>query len=395
MTHAALFCALCKKNAGGFTTLGSLQGAVPFTVCPPRLPEGSFRQSYVVSIRAHLVDYARDEIAMQTSGLLRRVALLLVACVDFFFWLLATDRCVFVNNLLVSTNMYVADPPVDGPVELSKALASAFPGHAVVWRSLDKRSTPRLLSALRPHCFPVFSRLINYLDPSMPRIWSRSACLSDAKNFAALSGVSRAELRKVTQGLVSLHDAVLGAAKAASPYEFSTLTCSAPEREPGLCARLEELYTSLYIEKYSRSNPQYRAPFFAAVISRGVWDVVVARRRSDGVVDGFMAVYQVNGMLTAPAVGYDKALDRSAVPLYTCLQFWAMLEARSRGVSLNMSGGVAKYKQHRGAESVVEHQCVYAAHLRWHQRLFWAALAACSGVAERAIERKYAKDKVQ
>jgi hypothetical protein len=97
-------------------------------------------------------------------------------------------------------------------------------------------------------------------------------------------------------------------------------------------------------------------------------------------------VYDVgSGVLTAPAVGYNPDVQ---VSLYSGLQFWCMLEARSRSVVLNMSGGVAKYKRARGAVPVVEYQAVYCAHLPWWRRAFWALLAWCTCLVAPLIERK-------
>jgi hypothetical protein len=97
----------------------------------------------------------------------------------------------------------------------------------------------------------------------------------------------------------------------------------------------------------------------------------------------------INNTLIMPIIGYNFDLDRTKVPMYSILMYWSMLESRSRNVALyNMSGGVTKYKQMRGALPVVEYMAVYCEHLPIWQRFFWGLMSLVSRLAVKIIERK-------
>ncbi len=67
-------------------------------------------------------------------------------------------------------------------------------------------------------------------------------------------------------------------------------------------------------------------------------------------------------------VGYDTSLPKS-LGLYRRLAVVPVLEARRRGIPLNLSAGVGRFKALRGGEPVMEYLAVHDRHLpRWRRR---------------------------
>ena len=394
-------------NAREMEAVGAVDGVVPVVV-PVTITTPTSKETYVTSLRAHYVWYAHDEVRVHVRNpVVAAVAHFVLNVVDVAAALCRLDDAVFVNNLLVSTNLYPARA-IPNPAHVTKELVDLFPTRAIVWRSLDPVTTPTLLRDLQhsPDVVLLFSRLVNHFDPTEAGVWRRSALNSDALVYERAIGAVRADVRAVQKGALTLEE--LHARAASRPddaqnhaYLLQVLPTNACETDPSLPKRLQELYASLYLAKYSPHNPDYSPAFFRHAIQTGMWRVTVLRKRhgpDQGRVDGFIACIEMGEWLTSPALGYDASVQEQSLgdnaSLYATLQFNAMLEARSRGRKLNMSGGVAAYKRARGAKSCVEFVAVSCQHLSWPRRAFVRVLGWLSAhVVVPLVSRKLAVSK--
>ncbi|MGI9332783.1 MAG: hypothetical protein ACR2RL_06445 [Gammaproteobacteria bacterium] len=303
-------------------------------------PDALPAESYVCSPYTAYVSYSREELPKVGNIALERVLGALIGAVG-----LALDRCriddvVFVNNWLLSTNLY---PRWDcaGLDELTALCAARWPGHAVAFRSLNSWTNAPLIERLL--CAGYF------LVPS------RQVYLFDGREGAfARRSNTRADLK-----LLDRDDCEI--------VEHDNLNATH-------CDRFEALYRMLYLEKYTPLNPQYTAEFMRAGLETR-WLHFTALRGPGGELDGVLGTFEVDGVLTAPIVGYDTRKPR-ALALYRRLMALVLREALDRSLLLNLSSGASGFKRLRGGQAAVEYTAVYTRHLPPARQAAWRGLAA-------------------
>ena len=98
-------------------------------------------------------------------------------------------------------------------------------------------------------------------------------------------------------------------------------------------------------------------------------------RAPSGVLDGILGLFAIDGIVTAPIVGYDTSLD-SRFGLYRLLMTLTFQFAMQSGLRLNLSSGAAHFKRLRGGRPQIEYSAIYDRHLSVSRRLSVSALAA-------------------
>jgi len=126
-------------------------------------------------------------------------------------------------------------------------------------------------------------------------------------------------------------------------------------------ARAEALYAQLYLDKYSRLNPQYTAAFLRAWHRAGLL-TLSGFRDGEGVLQAVVGQFVQGGVSTAPIVGYNTALPQR-LGLYRLLMAQVMLGAMEQDSVLNLSAGAAGFKRLRGGVPAIEYSAVQARHL--------------------------------
>lgn len=326
---------------------------VPVTTSSPAPGE----RSYVVSPTVHYVDYSMAELhkigSRPAEALLRGV----IGGMGVALRAGVVERVAFVNNYLLSTNLWPALAPRDVH-DLVAAVAAAFPDCAVALRSVDAHGQPGLVGALRA----AGARLV----PAR-QVWVETAA-DIARKRLARKDIAR--LGRSAWRLVNVVEA------------------DAP--------RLAALYAMLYLDKYSRLNPQLTVRFFERAISGG-WLVFRAFARDGDRANGLDAVlgYVVRTTgaggertMTQPVFGYDTALPREA-GLYRLLSAQVFAEAQAHGLAMHLSAGAGGFKQARGATPTPEFLAVYDRHLPAARRVPWALLESLGTRIGLPLLRKY------
>jgi hypothetical protein len=235
------------------------------------------------------------------------------------------DQAVTVNNWLLSTNLY---PAFYGGV-LDRWIADArarWPEHAVWFRSLNEVWTPDWLDALR----------------------ARGAILLPSRQVYLYS-----DLRRIARTKSNLNTDLKWLAR--TPLE----ACEDVGRAD--YARCEQLYAMLYLQKYSRLNPAYRAGFIEAWHRARLLRLMGFRDR-DGVLQAIVGTFEQDGVITAPLVGYDTSLPQR-LGLYRLLMAAVLKYAMDAGRRVNLSAGAAHFKRLRGGVPAIEYSAVLADHL--------------------------------
>lgn len=310
---------------------------VPFTVSRER--EG---QSYIVSPFTHYISYGAEEIEKLETPALERPLQRVVAGLGRAFRRARFDRVVYVDNWLTSTTLH-ALLFRDAWEALVDALRERFPDHVIVVRGVDRRTSAALrddLDALGARF--VFSRRVLFQDPK--------------------DALRHRDGRKDQR--------LLDRALASGDY------CVVDLRElddPGL-SRVRDLYDLLYVEKWSRHNPQLTRDYVIHTIRCGFLQgqALVSR---EGSIDGAFAAWVRHGLYYVPVLGYDTRLPQER-GLYRMLAALSSADALARGVLVHDSAGVSDFKQNRGAVPELEHLAVFDRHLPRRRRAPWRALGA-------------------
>jgi hypothetical protein len=312
------------------------------------------KNAYVCSPTTHYVDYAKQEVALELhdKAALRRLLPPVLEALRPLLRLASAERCAYVNNWLLSTNLH---PDLDAATlrATRDTLLAAHPDHALVFRSLNAGLNGPLMARLEALGFQkVFSRQVYLLDP-------RDGAFRRRNNYGNDRRLARRTPYRWREG-----DA-LGEADAAR-----------------LCA----LYRDLYVGKYSQYNPQF-TPHYVASALRGGW-LTAAALEHNGALDGVLGYVDLYGVVTAPLVGYDRSRAGDA-GLYRILMLRLADAAYERGRMLHLSSGASGFKRLRGGEPFAEFSLVYHRHLAPRRRLPWRLLAWLSERAIIPLMRRY------
>lgn len=252
------------------------------------------------------------------------------------------DRAVFVNNWLLSTNLYPSITATQLEV-LSEALVRWFPGRAVVFRSVNEARDPHIRQTLEARGYElILSRQVWFMDPEEAR---------RTKQYKEDARVLRRHGYEIVDGQ-SLSDADLG--------------------------RAVELYNLLYLEKYSYYNPQFTEAFLRLARDKGTLTLRGLRR--DGKLNGIMGYFARNGLMTQPLFGYDTSLPQEE-GLYRLLTLVTLQEGLARGLMVHASGGVGRFKKIRGGKSATEYNAVFTQHLPFRRQRPWQVIQRIGDLA--------------
>ncbi len=322
-------------------------GALPLTRTDGRLT------CYICSPTVAYADYALEELRnFEAAPALKKALALLIACTRPLVVATGLDRQVQGNNWLLSTNIWCALPRHELG-RMTENLVRENPRHALVWRSLNDRSDRETLADFRALGYRLLPARQVYLydcRDALPPI------RRDMKNDLKL--LERRDYRVF--GPESLESA-----------DF---------------ARIADLYGQLYREKYTPLNPDYTSLFLEEMHRGGLIEFHVLRS-PEGRMDGVIGFFADGDVLTAPVVGYDRALPQE-IGLYRRLVVFGMLEARRRRLLYNMSAGAARFKRTRGALPAIEYTAAYVRHLPLRQRACTRLMEALlAGIAVPVMKR--------
>ncbi len=304
----------------------------PFTLAS----SGHSKNCYFCSATTTYIDYALDE-ARSLRGARTASSMAIRACAPL---VRATglDCQVQINNWLLSTNP-MPRLSASTACALRDQVLERFGNRAIVIRSLNEINDAETIRGLSQAGFKMLAaRRIYIANPTgdKPR--------RDAKRDATL-------LRETTLQRVS-----------------------GDEFGPADFARCEDLYSQLYLEKYTRLNPQYTAHFLRDLHQKRVV-TLSGLRGANGDLQAFTGVFENHGVLVQPFVGYDLQRPQSD-GLYRMLMAIGREQAYARGLILNMSAGAAAFKRNRGARPAIEYNAVYVGHLPRRNRVATTILQA-------------------
>jgi hypothetical protein len=270
-------------------------------------------QTYPTSLRAQYLDYAQEELAltdMKGKRLLSGAFQLLKRIIPK-----TIDEVVYVGNYLLSTNLFQSFT-TEELQNIESLLQRHFPTKTIVYRSQNSflnRQLMENLSALNYQSF--ISRQVF--------IAHQSQVIQQKKTFKK----DRKLAKDTTFNIRTNFDVT------------------------NYSERIIELYTQLYISKYSQINPRYTPAFIEAMKT-------VQNTYFTGVFDeekliGVTMSWELDGTLTVPILGYDLSYPKES-GIYRLLTYYTLLRVNDEQL-FHMSSGVGPFKLSRGAEYFPEY----------------------------------------
>ncbi len=295
---------------------------------PLTVNETEYENSYLTSNYFPITH--RNEQLKKEVSLSSRVMLGANQVAGAFLRGIQINKCVIVNNLFLSTNLYM--PLSSEELEaVTSFLVERFPSHMVMFRNLGEED------------------LSQFQTLKYSLLKSRETFCYDPKwNFSSrVHYHHRRDLR-----LIEKHG-----------YE---VVRSFDSKDYGA---MLALYEQVYLKKHTQYSPRYTEVFIDKAISSGLLQFVALRR--EGVIEGVFGMHVNGKKMCVPFFGYEMESERSG-HLYRLLTVLAIKEAEARGLFLNDGTGGAEAKMKRGMQLVPEYVAIYARHLSAVRRSFWA-----------------------
>ncbi|WP_338555377.1 GNAT family N-acetyltransferase [Paenibacillus sp. KS-LC4] len=306
---------------------------------PMTVNEQEYDNSYVCSPYGTYVKYAEEELYLLENRLLRFLCGSLLKGLAPLLRLAKIDRNVHVNNWLLSTNLYT-ELSGEELAGVTQTLTASYPEHAIIYRSLNKRTNGELMKQLlRQGYVLVPSRQVYFFNGAAALYLKKKNTKWDRKLLAQSNYhiVTHAELGE-------------------------------PDYE-----RIAQLYELLYIGKYSELNPKFTAEYIRHCHQKGLLEMT-GLRDEQGILQGVVGYFIHGEVMSVPLVGYNTALAQRN-GLYRMLMHLAMQTAADRRQLLHLSSGAAEFKRIRGAEAEMEYSAVYIVHLSAARRAVWSGLS--------------------
>ena len=293
--------------------------------------------SYVCSPYNHYITYGQEEFRELKNPPVEAALRALFRPIGWYFRRNLFDRVVYVNNWLLSTNLYPA-LSADVITAALNFLVTAFPDRAIVFRSVDSFRNSLLYETLLARgCRMIFSRNVYYQDVSQAWVRNKQQFKFDLKLYQR------------------------------TPYTVIPRADLPPEA----VSRVVELYNALYLRKYSYYNPQFTEAFVRLALDHKLLTIKAFQR--EGRIDAVLGYFERQGVITPPLFGYDTDLPQ-ALGLYRLLSVRTSLDAIENNWLVHFSAGVGRFKRLRGGVPAVEYNAVYDAHLPPARRRPWSLL---------------------
>lgn len=330
--------AIARNLDAGLEMLRAGDCAMPVTV-----NDRERGNAWVCSPRTTYADYAAEEARRLLPPRSAAATAALCGALGGVFAAAGIDRAVAINNWCVSTNLYppLREVPLDALLDQARG---RWPTHALWLRSLNPHDNGDWLQALQAHGFRLVASRQIYLYPDMTRLLKVRDMATDMKLL------QRRDLSFAGNGDIGEAD----------------------------YPRIERLYAMLYLDKYSRCNPDYHARMLRDWHRHGLLEFE-GFRDGNGELQCIAGMFGTDRALTTPIVGYDTSQPRK-LALYRTLTACSFRNALRSGRHLNLSAGAAGFKRLRGGRPVIEYSAVLDAHRPLRTR---ATLSVLSSLTRR------------
>lgn len=299
--------------------------------------DDNYNDSLYVSILSHYVKYTIQEFQRFISNkLLKNFLVFILKIFEKIFIANKINKVLYVNHYLVSTNLY-PDITQDEIKQIIEFLKETFPDYAIAFKNINKFYDCDLHHKLiLSNCSFIVSRQIFLLDKEI-KSTLKSKYLYKINN----------EIKLLNNSLYKITNEIF---------------------EEEYCL-IEELYTKLYVEKYSKYNPKYTKEYFKLVRQSKIFDINVLKM--DEKICAASILQGNSRIMTIPALGYDMSISKN---LYSLINAQHLKIFDYNFEIFNLSAGIADYKMQRGAKPVIEYMAIYYKHLKFNRQFVYKIL---------------------
>ncbi|MCR8859238.1 MULTISPECIES: hypothetical protein [Bacillus] len=310
-------------------------------VLPVTVNHEEFENSYVCSPYTHYISYALEELWELKKPWLEKLLTYPIHIIGSWLRRTNINKVIIVNNWMLSTNLYhsINKQQIE---QITNLLVEKFPEHTILFRSLNSELYPTITQALST---------VGY-----NKIMSRSVYLFNPKDYKKMNRKARKDL---------LNDKSL---LKKSNYEI--ITNEELTKEDIL--QIFELYNQLYIEKYSDHNPMFTPAYLWNALQHHLFEIKVIKK--EGIIDGVIAYFIRDGVMTTPILGYDTNSDQQQ-GLYRILSLLITMDSIEKNLICHCSAGAGEFKRNRGAKQQIEYSYIYNDHLPHKQQKVWRILS--------------------
>ncbi|GKX63694.1 hypothetical protein SOASR032_22630 [Pragia fontium] len=275
------------------------------------------QKTYTASLITHYFDYLQDELDLIEGQYWKKPLKLVVRLLGKLFAHQQLDDVVYIGNTFISTNFHSAWN-AEQLRHIDRFIRQRFTTQRIVYRSLNDYAHQDMMKNLTALGYQrLVSRQVFITDQTLESQKKRNSIQRDLK----LLKQTTFTLRLIDQDIQQYAEAA------------------------------KRLYDVLYLDKYSRYNPQFTVQYFVDMVRHRALTL-------HGVFDGdklvaIAGLYKVGHSLTTPLIGYDLDYPRQA-GLYRIATLISLMQAGNGNV-LNMSSGAGDYKMRRGAQVYLEY----------------------------------------
>lgn len=319
---------------------------------PITINDAQYENSFVCSPYSHYISYSSVIIRRFENKALKKSLGYIMNKLGNFMQKGELNKNVIINNWLFTTN---AHPRINKEemAAIVEFLKNLFPCHALIFRSVTPETSCECFESLRTNGFDMVA--------------SRYVWLTNAKNEEIFNTrIFKSDLKFLKESRYGI-------------LEGSEL---ADEDIP----KIQNLYQSLYIEKYSNLNPHFNENFIKHTLESKLLNLKAIKY--DGQIQGVVGYLCKNDVMISPFFGYDPVKSEKK-GVYRVLSTLLMLESKEQKALFNQSAGGSFYKKIRKAEGSMEYTAVYSAHLPFYRKARWKLLKAIQNTVGAKFMKQY------
>lgn len=315
--------------------------------------ETEWENSFVCSPYNAYAQYSEDELKWTIKNpWIQWPLLVVIRILSKYLKYAEINKNVHVNNYLLSTNPYF-DWDAKELNEITTFLTQEYPNHTIIFRSLNEYQHQYLLNQFKSNDYQLLGSRQVYIFDDNYKDWLKRNNNKNDTRILKKEGLKRVGHEGMKNYLEAAHD----------------------------------LYNQLYLQKYSKHNPQFTLTYFeechaAKIIHfQGFID-------NENKLKAFAGLFILGGTITSPLVGYDtkepikRGLYIHAIRLIMRYKFESNL-------ILNLSSGAPKFKRLRGGKPSIEYSAIYTKHLSRKRRFAWNCILFLSNKIGVPLIKKY------
>lgn len=297
--------------------------------------ENAMCNSYLYSVYSHYIHCAKEEVIRYR---MHHKYPYLITLLNLFGKLLQKgdiNQTVFVNPTLVSTDNHQNIDNYELK-EVVNYLKRLYPKHAIVFRCINDYTHRQYLKDFEEAGFMcLLYRQIYFFNP--------------------MAKMKTKKIKKIKNDITELENGLF------EVKEVHKLEDSEVEQ-------VLEFYKRLYIDKYSKFNPQYTKEFIFKTQKNSSFHYLTLNK--NGKVIGVIGYMKEKEMLIPFFLGYEDTCEN----VYRLLQAALYKKAFEEKCIIHQGAGAPTYKTQRGAFSAFEYMYVYTKHLPKRNQLTWKGL---------------------